>query len=167
MELTLDGNVVSSEPIYRSPVLELCHALRSLDLRRVTDEERRQVSPIAQPLGHFYHSKVEFFTCVRCNRQIGKYVVKVNERRSGHDTSRPRKKDPLFSVRFGKLGKSARRLCWAMSRQHRSVDDPYVCVGKPGRESRQLHNVTGQWIGHSGLGGCSTECEWDRVESEV
>lgn len=127
MELTLDGNVVSNEPIYRSPVLELCHALRSLDLRRVTDEERRQVSTIAQPLGHFYHSKVEFSTCVRCNRQIGKYVVKVNERRSGHDTNRPRKRDPLFSVRFGKLGSSARRLRWAISRQHRSVDD-HMCV---------------------------------------
>ena len=44
MELTLDGNAACNEPIYRGAVLELCRSLRSLDLRRVTDEERRQAN---------------------------------------------------------------------------------------------------------------------------
>ena len=41
-ELALDGNPVTAEPNYRIVVIEHMATLRHLDLKRVTDDERRQ-----------------------------------------------------------------------------------------------------------------------------
>jgi leucine-rich repeat-containing protein 49 len=44
LELALDGNPVAQEAGYRQVVLDNLKGLRHLDLKRVTDEERRVAS---------------------------------------------------------------------------------------------------------------------------
>ncbi len=45
-ELALDGNAVALDPKYRMSVIEALPSLRHLDLKRVSEEERRQAMRI-------------------------------------------------------------------------------------------------------------------------
>ena len=51
LELALDGNPLALEPSYRASILELSKTIRHLDLRRVTDEERRAALAFAKREG--------------------------------------------------------------------------------------------------------------------
>ena len=51
LELALDGNPLAVEPSYRASVLDLARSIRHLDLRRVSDEERRLAASLAKREG--------------------------------------------------------------------------------------------------------------------
>ena len=51
LELALDGNPLALEPSYRASILELSRSIRHLDLRRVSDEERRAAHALARKEG--------------------------------------------------------------------------------------------------------------------